>query len=304
MVDLDEILNEVYREVKEYIGKGKVADYIPELAKIDPNQFGMAVRLRSGEEYFIGDAAVPFSIQSISKLLTLTMYIQHVGLELGDRVGVEPSGNPFNSLIQLEYEHGIPRNPFINAGALVITDGLISIHPDIKEEVLQIARRLSGNSSVEYDLKVARSEAETGFRNAALVNFMKSYGNIFNSIEDVLSAYYHHCSLSMSCLDLVRMFSFLSNEGCDKFGEEVLSYRETKRVNALMMTCGTYDAVGDFAFKVGIPAKSGVGGGIVGVIPGVMTLATWSPALNLQGNSLAGTKAMETFTTLSGRSVF
>jgi len=304
MINLNEVLAQVHKEIKEYIGKGKVADYIPELAKVDPNHFGMALRLRSGEEFSNGDADLPFSIQSISKLLTLTMYIQQVGLELGDRVGVEPSGNPFNSLIQLEYEHGIPRNPFINAGALVITDGLISVFKNLEDEILNTARRLTGNAVVNYDLSVAASERMTGFRNAALVNFMKSYGNIVNPIDDVLDAYYHHCSLSMNCLDLVRMFSFLANEGIDFNGNRVLSYRETKRVNALMMTCGTYDAVGDFAFKVGIPAKSGVGGGIVGVIPGEMTLATWSPALNLQGNSLAGTKAMETFTTLSGRSVF
>lgn len=304
MINLNEVLAQVHKEIKEYIGKGKVADYIPELAKVDPNYFGMALRLRSGEEFSNGDADLPFSIQSISKLLTLTMYIQQVGLELGDRVGVEPSGNPFNSLIQLEYEHGIPRNPFINAGALVITDGLISVFKNLEDEILNTARGLSGNPTVNYDLSVAASERMTGFRNAALVNFMKSYGNIVNPIDDVLDAYYHHCSLSMNCLDLVRMFSFLANEGIDFNGNRVLSFRETKRVNALMMTCGTYDAVGDFAFRVGIPAKSGVGGGIVGVIPGVMTLAVWSPALNSQGNSLAGTKALEVFTTLTGRSVF
>lgn len=304
MINLNEVIAEVYKEIKEYIGKGEVADYIPELAKVDPNHFGMALKLRSGEEFYFGDADLSFSIQSISKLLTLTMYIQQVGLELGDRVGVEPSGNPFNSLIQLEYEHGIPRNPFINAGALVITDGLISVYKNLQDEILKTARRLSGNTAVNYDLNVAASEATTGFRNAALVNFMKSYGNIVNPIDEVLSAYYHHCSLSMSCLDLVRMFSFLANEGVDLHSNKVLSFRETKRVNALMMTCGTYDAVGDFAFRVGIPAKSGVGGGIVGVIPGVMSLAVWSPALNSQGNSLAGTKALEVFTTLTGRSVF
>lgn len=304
MINLNEVLAQVHKEIKEYIGKGKVADYIPELAKVDPNHFGMALRLRSGEEFSNGDADLPFSIQSISKLLTLTMYIQQVGLELGDRVGVEPSGNPFNSLIQLEYEHGIPRNPFINAGALVITDGLISVFKNLEDEILNTARRLTGNAVVNYDLSVAASERMTGFRNAALVNFMKSYGNIVNPIDDVLDAYYHHCSLSMNCLDLVRMFSFLANEGIDFNGNRMLSFRETKRVNALMMTCGTYDAVGDFAFRVGIPAKSGVGGGIVGVIPGVMTLAVWSPALNSQGNSLAGTKALEVFTTLTGRSVF
>lgn len=303
-MDLQKIINRISREVTPQYGKGKVANYIPALASVDPEQFGMAVCTVGGECYGVGAFAQSFSIQSISKLFTLVLYIRHKGLELGDRVGVEPSGNPFNSLVQLEYERGIPRNPFINAGALVVSDGLLSMYADALTEVVAFARTLSGNGAVHYNPVVADSERTTGHRNAALAHFMCSYGNIFNPVDEVLNVYFHQCALEMSCADLARAFLFLANEGKAIEGQRILSYRETKRVNALMLTCGTYDAVGDFAFRVGIPSKSGVGGGIIGVIPKQMVVAVWSPELNAQGNSVLGSKALELFTTYTGISVF
>lgn len=302
--DYQQIINQIAQEVAPLTHQGAVADYIPALAAVKPGRFAMAVKLADGREFTTGEALAPFSIQSISKLLTLTLFIQKQGLELGDRVGVEPSGNPFNSLVQLEYEGGKPRNPFINAGALVVTDGVMSHYGDAKSLILQTARKLSSNPALDYDQAVAASEKQTGFRNAALANFMKSYGNILNPVEEVLDTYFHQCSLAMSCTDLARMFFFLANEGVDQRGEVVTSPRETKRINALMMTCGTYDAVGDFAFRVGIPAKSGVGGGIVAVIPRQMSIAVWSPTLNQQGNSVAGSRALDLFTTYTRCSVF
>ncbi|HON19095.1 MAG TPA: glutaminase [Salinivirgaceae bacterium] len=293
-----------FLEIQSSIGLGKVADYIPALAKADINSFGFAMRTNNGEEFMLGDAEQPFSIQSISKLLTLVLCLEKDDSILTTRVGIEPSGNPFNSLVQLEYENGIPRNPFINAGALVITDSLISHYSDPEKEILIFARMLSGNSNLNYNLEVRDSEKATGFRNVALVNFMKSYGNIDNECERVLNCYFTHCSLEMSCLDLVRTFDFLSRNGQHSSGKSILSYRQNKKVNALLLTCGTYDAVGNFAYKVGLPAKSGVGGGIVAVIPNEMVLAVWSPGLERSGNSYAGSLFLEHFTTITGKSIF
>lgn len=303
-MDLNKILQKIQREVNHLYGVGSVASYIPALANVNPHKFGMSVTTVVGGCYSIGDSAESFSIQSISKLITLVLYIRKTGLELGKRVGVEPSGNPFNSLVQLEHEKGIPRNPFINAGALVITDGLLSMYSSVSDEIVGFARRLSENPEVDYDELVAASERDTGFRNAALANFMKSYGNIGNDVEQVLDLYFHQCSIRMSCEDLSRAFLFLAHGGMSLSGERILGMREAKRVNALMQTCGTYDAVGDFAFRVGIPAKSGVGGGIVAVIPKQMCIAVWSPELNAQGNSVLGSKALELFTTYTGISIF
>lgn len=303
-MDYQAILNKIYNEVQLLYGQGNVANYIPGLANVHPRQFGMSIKLISGNEYSVGNYTQNFSIQSISKLISLSLYIKKHGIELGSRVGVEPSGTAFNSLVQLEYEQGIPRNPFINAGAMVIIDGLLSAYPNTKQLILNFARTHSQNPTIDFDRAVADSEAQTGFRNAALVNFMKSYGNIQNNVALVLDTYFAQCSIAMSCIDLARCFFFLANRGIDVNNQPVLTMRETKRINAIMLTCGTYDAVGDFAFRVGVPSKSGVGGGIVGVIPNHMSLAVWSPELNNRGNSVLGARALELFTTYTGISIF
>ena len=299
------ILQEIGRQVRHEFGRGKVADYIPALARVSPDKFGIAVCTVEGDEFLLGDAEEPFSIQSISKVLTLSLALKHEGAKLWRRVGREPSGNRFNSLVQLEHEHGIPRNPFINAGALVITDCLIAHGGDTLTTVLDYHRYLSRGRSILYDEEVARSEGEHGHLNAAMAHFLKSHGNLRSSVDEVLDAYFHHCSLAASCLDLARAFLHLANEGrAPNTGEMILPKRLTKRVNALMMTCGLYDAVGNFAFRVGIPAKSGVGGGIVGVIPRVLSICVWAPELDTNGNSHVGTKALELFTTKTQMSVF
>ena len=303
-MDYQLILDKIYEDVQACYGIGKVASYIPALENVNPRKFGMSVKLITGEEYSVGDYNEAFSIQSISKLISLALYIKKCGIELGSRVGIEPSGSAFNSLVQLEYEQGIPRNPFINAGALVIVDGLLSLYPDVKKEILDFARQNAQNNAINFDLEVAESEAQTGFRNAALVNFMKSYGNINNAVDEVLDTYFHQCSISMSCIDLARCFFFLANKGVNINTRQVLNLREVKRINSIMLTCGTYDAVGEFAFHVGIPSKSGVGGGIVSVIPGLMSLAVWSPELCKSGNSVLGMKALELFTTYTEISIF
>lgn len=304
-MDYNHVLRTIQKRVKPFFGKGKVATYIPALANVDSRKFGMAVYINQGELYTIGDAYENFSVQSISKVLMLSLAIDFAKDQIWARVGKEPSGNPFNSLVQLEYEQGKPRNPFINAGAMVVDDVVISRWKNPKENFISFVRKISGNEKIDYDLEVAASEKETGFRNAALANFLKSYGRIKNDVEEILDLYFHQCSLSMSCVDLAKAFSFLSNEGFSPIcSEQIISKRQVKRINALMLTCGLYDAVGDFAYWVGLPAKSGVGGGIAAVIPKKLSVVVWSPELNKAGNSYVGTKALEYFTTLTEQSIF
>lgn len=303
--DYQAVIEGIHAKVGPDIAKGKVANYIPALARVPKSKFAIAVKCVDGREFAVGDADEPFSIQSISKVFTLVMALGQVGSKLWKRVGREPSGNPFNSLVQLEYEKGIPRNPFINAGAHVVTDHIVANRANGKDSILAEMRRLSGNSKIRFDPEVAATEREHGYWNAAIANFLKAHGNLQCDVDEVLDAYFHQCAIAMSCRDLARATSFLANGGVDvTSGERITIRRRSKRINALMMTCGLYDAVGSFAFRVGIPAKSGVGGGIIGVIPGLLTVAVWSPGLDAHGNSCAGVKALELFTTKIGRSVF
>ena len=293
------------REVRPHFGKGTVATYIPALRRVSPDKFGMSVKLVTGEEYAVGDSAEPFSIQSISKLFTLMLAMSMVGDEIWTRVGKEPSGTPFNSLVQLEHEAGVPRNPFINAGALVILDCVMAHAKDAKATIRDYARVLSQNFSVDFDRGVARSERQSGFRNAALANLLKSHATISGNVSRLLDAYCHQCALAMSCADLSRALLPLSNRGVSPVLQEtVLTPSQTKRINSLMLTCGMYDSVGNFAYRVGLPAKSGVGGGIVAVLPGEFTMSVWSPELDRSGNSLVGVMALQLFTQITGKSIF
>lgn len=304
-MDYQKVLKSIHRQVKPLLSQGTPFSQIPALEACPMKKFGMAVKTVEGEEYTIGQAFEPFSIQSISKVFTLIMAMKANGDELWRRVGREASGNPFNSLVQLEYEQGIPRNPFINAGALVITDCVISGAAEGKSAILNFVKSLSANPELQYNFEIARSEARHGHRNAALANFMKSFGNIDNDIHEVLDVYFHQCALLMSCMDLARAFVPLANNGYPLNARRpVITRTQTKKINSLMLTCGLYNAVGDFAYRVGIPGKSGVGGGIVGVIPNTLSVCVWSPGLDQLGNSLAGTRALELFTAKTGLSIF
>jgi len=302
------ILEEIADEIKPYLLEGKVADYIPALANVNPKQFGMTLTLFDGTQYSVGDADTAFSIQSISKVFTFTLALDAYGYDLYKRVGREPSGNPFNSLVQLEYEHGIPRNPFINAGALNVTDTLISHYHSVakaSKEILNFIRDIADDPAIESDKEVTESEMQHGFRNRALANLMKSFGNLDNDVIKVVHTYFEHCAISMNTKTLSRAMLYLANHGKDPItGKKFITPQQAKRINAVMLTCGHYDASGDFAFHVGLPGKSGVGGGIVCVIPKKMGICVWSPALNKQGNSLVGTKALELFTHKTGYSIF
>ncbi|MFJ2095544.1 glutaminase [Streptomyces sp. NPDC087901] len=285
-------------------GKGHVADYIPALAGAVPNAFGMALATVDGELHGVGNWKEPFSIQSISKLFSLALVLATGGDELWTRVGREASGTPFNSLVQLEAERGIPRNPFINAGAVVVTDRLQTLTGDASQHILEFLRAESGNAGISIDPAVAASEAANGHRNAALTHFIASHGNLDNAVAVVLEEYFAHCSISASCRDLALAGRFLASHGVRADGTRMLSSTEAKRVNAVLLTCGTYDAAGEFAYRVGLPAKSGVGGGVLAILPGRAVLCAWSPALDRAGNSVGAVAAMEAFTTATGLSVF
>ena len=307
-MDYQKILDEIYKEIKPHLGKGKVADYIPELAKADPKDFAMSVFTLDGKSYHIGKHQKRFSIQSISKLFTFTMALNMYSKKLYERVGVEPSGTPFNSLVQLEYEHGKPRNPFINAGAIVVTDSLIDHYEDefiTLENILNFLRAVSDTPDININPAVAKSEIEHGYRNRALANLIKSFGNLHHDPLTVVETYSKHCAVEMSSAELARAMLFLANRGSDPLtNKEFITPSQAKRINAVMLTCGHYDASGEFAFHVGLPGKSGVGGGIVAVAPGKLGICVWSPALNEYGNSYAGTIALELFTTKTGLSIF
>jgi len=303
--DFGKILDEIAGRIKPQLGKGRVAAYIPALARVPARKFGMAITTVDGDTFSIGDASEPFSIQSVSKVFTLALALERVGTKLWRRVGLEPSGNPFNSLVQLEYENGIPRNPFINAGALVVTDTVVSTDAYPNATIRAYMQHLSANTSIDFDDEVVTSERNHGNRNAALAHFLKSHNNLHAPVDAVLDTYFHQCGLRMSCIDLARATLSLANGGMHPdTAVRIMSARRAKRINAVMMTCGLYDAVGNFAYRVGIPAKSGVGGGIIGVIPGELSVCVWAPGLDRSGNSLAGTAALELLTTKTGLSVF
>jgi len=300
-----DILDGIYNEVIQIENTGKVADYIPELSKIDANKFGIALVDKHQNVFTKGDASENFSIQSISKVITTSLIFSKIGNDLWKRVGYEPSGNSFNSLVQLENENGIPRNPFINAGALVIADLMLEHFKNPKAFFLDFMKELTENTNINYNKNVAQSEKKLGYRNAALVNFIKSFNNIKNKPEDVLDFYYNQCSIEMNCVDLAKCFQVFSNNGAiPKSDKLFLSSSQCKRMNALMQMCGFYDQAGEFTFKVGLPGKSGVGGGVVAVFPNNYTVAVWSPKLNKKGNSFYGLETLERLTTETSLSIF
>jgi glutaminase len=304
-MDYQKILDNIYEEMSYRDVSGKVASYIPELAKVDPKKFGMHLYCGKKQHYSFGDSEENFSVQSITKVFTLAMTMNIMGEDLWRRVNVEPSGNPFNSLTQLEQENGIPRNPFINAGALVISDILVDHLDNPKEDLLAFVRKITGDDDIHYEETIAISEKSNGYRNIALANYMKALGNIKCDVDPILDFYFHQCSLAMSCRDLAKAFMVFANKGTIlETGESFIEPKIVKRINALMQTCGFYDEAGEFSFEVGLPGKSGVGGGIVAIHPDNYSVAVWSPILNPKGNSELGMKALERLTTLTGVSVF
>lgn len=305
MMDYNQILAEIGGAVAPLRTVGRQASYIPALARVNPDRFGICLLTTDGKEAELGDVGERFSIQSVTKVFSLAMALSLRGEALWRRVDKEPSGSAFNSLIQLELDHGIPRNPFINAGAIVVADVLLSELKDPEADYLDFIRRLSGDPTVDYDREVAASERSTGYLNAAIANMLKYYGNLNNDIEEVLHFYFLQCSVEMDCRQLARAFlPFADRHREFSFGNVSLTYSQVKRINAIMQTCGFYNDAGEYSYLVGLPGKSGVGGGIAAVYPGRYAVATWSPRLNEKGNSVMGMKALELLTTYTRESIF
>ncbi len=299
----------VFEQIDEVLEKknnpGKVATYIPELGNVDPNKFGVHLTKIDGVECSFGDSNEKFSIQSIAKVLALTMAYKLENEKLWKRVGVEPSGTPFNSLVLLEHNKGIPRNPLINAGAIVVCDILISRLENPKQELLDFVREVPGFENINFNPIVVASEKSMGYHNASLINLMKAYGNIENDIDTVLDFYFNLCSIEMTCKELSHTFLLFANDGIlPKTNKRIISESKSKRINAIMQLCGFYDEAGQFSFRVGLPGKSGVGGGIVAVHPDHYSIAVWSPKLNTKGNSWLGMRFLERFTTETELSIF
>ncbi|WP_232630131.1 glutaminase [Methylobacterium sp. Leaf118] len=307
MSDLVSIVQDIAAEMRARPDRGAVARYIPELERVDPAAFGLVVIDGEGRVAAGGDADIPFSIQSISKVFTLTLALGMVGDRLWRKVGREPSGSPFNSIVQLEREQGIPRNPFINAGAIAVTDVILSGHQprEALGEILRFLQFLAQDSGIAIDETVAASEKRTGFRNAALAHYMRSFGVIENTVDYTLGVYFHHCAIAMTCRQLATAGLFLAYSGRHPLtGHSVISSERARRINAIMLTCGHYDGSGDFAYRVGLPGKSGVGGGILAVAPGKASICVWSPGLDAAGNSHLGRIALEMLVKRTGWSIF
>lgn len=304
-MDYGKILEEIFLKIQPYSKEGRQATYIPALANVNPDRFGMCLCTIDGEDYCVESADVRFSVQSISKVFALAMCLSLRGESLWERVGKEPSGTAFNSLVQLEVEKGIPRNPFMNAGAMVLADILLSSLDNPEEEFLSFVRALCGSDSICYNREVAMSERETGFLNAAIANLLKYHATVENDVERVLDFYFTMCSLEMSCRELAKAFlPFANHRDGFAYSGFMLTSSQVKRMNAVMQTCGFYDEAGEFSYLVGLPGKSGVGGGIAAIYPLRYSVAVWSPRLNGKGNSVMGMKALELLTTETKESIF
>lgn len=303
-MDYQAILENISKAVMPLSGQGKVADYIPALANVTPDKYAVCLNSTDGKLYAIGDADERFSLQSITKVFSLAMCLSIKGEELWQRVGKEPSGTAFNSLVQLEVEDGLPRNPFINAGAIVLADVLLTSLDNPEERFISFVRELCGSESVEYNLDVAHSERESGYLNAAIANLLKYHKKIECDVEDVLAFYFKMCSLEMNCKELAKAFLAFSNHQEFCYSGISLTSSQVKRINAIMQTCGFYDEAGEFSYLVGLPGKSGVGGGIAAVYPRHYSVAVWSPRLNTKGNSVMGMKTLELLTTETMESIF
>ncbi|MFC7487065.1 glutaminase [Knoellia sp. CPCC 206453] len=297
------VLDEVYDDVLPVIGQGVVATSIHALAQVDPARFGIALATPAGEVFGAGEFQAPFSIQSIAKVFSFGLVLA-ADDQIWKRIGHEPSADPYNSLVQLERHRGIPRNPFLNAGALVTADRLLGLTGDAVAELLGFVRGESGNHSVIVDRAVAASELANCHRNAALAHLIADFGNLDHPVHVVLEQYVAQCALAMSCADVALAARFLANGGLRSNGSRLMPPADVKRLNATMLVCGMYDRAGEAAYRFGLPAKSGIGGGIVAVVPGRCVLCVWSPGLDASGNSVAGVAALESFSARTGWSVF
>ncbi len=290
---IQQVLDEAMAYASEFTHLGKVASYIPELAKSDPAQMGACIITTDGACYHAGEWQHAFSMQSISKTISLILALQTAGEAcVFSKVGVEPTGDAFNSIVQLETKDKRPPNPLINAGAIAVISCIKG--ENRWERLLSLARRLCGRDSIDIDEAVYRSERSTGMRNRSIAYFMQSEHLIEGDVEEDLDLYFKICSLSVTTRDLANYGMILANDGIEPATRDCLVENGILRiVKTLMVTCGLYDGSGEFAVNVGIPSKSGVGGGIVSAVEGKMGIGVFSPGLDAKGNSVGGYRMLE-----------
>ena len=294
---MQEIINEILNKCYKYTELGKVANYIPELAKADVSKFGICAMTDANGVYSAGDYEKRFTMQSVIKPIILLLALMDNGEEkVHSLVGAESTGKPFDAFNYsdqaLKNEH---INPMINTGAIALCSLIKGENYGEKfDRLLNLARKMADNPNLEVDENVYLSEKLTGNKNRALAYMLKAYGMLEDKVEDVLDCYFRACSIKASSRDLANIAFVLARRGKNlKTSEEICSDEYAKYINAVMMTCGMYDGSGEFAVNVGVPAKSGVGGGIMAVVPGKMGIGLYSPALDSKGNSVAGIKALE-----------
>ncbi|WP_155370814.1 glutaminase A [Catellatospora vulcania] len=268
-------------------------------------RFGLAAATVDGRVHGAGQWREPFAIQSIAKVFALAQVIALDGDKVWARVGRRPSSRPYNAISELDTERGIPRNPLLNSGALVVVDRLLELTGGQScHSVLDLIRAESANPALDVDPAVARAEHERAERNTAIAHLIAAYGNLHHPVDAVLTHYIWQCAIAASCHDLAQAGLLLARGGVGADGRRLLAPQDTRRINATMLTCGAYDASADIAHRVGLPLKSGVGGGILAVAPRVGTVCVWGPGLDSSGNSVSGMLALEHFASLSGWSVF
>ena len=289
---------------REVIPDGEVATYIPELGKADKNALGIALAGKSGEIYTVGDAGTRFSIQSISKVISLCTALEVCGYDaVFDRVGMEPSGEAFNSIVELDLVSGKPYNPMINSGAIAIEDLLLD--KCTFTELLEISRKLCRDDGIRMDEKVYRSEMENCSRNRAISWLLKSKDIIKNDVDEVLKLYTAMCSLSVTARSLAGLGLILACDGVDPAtGERLLSSPTVRVVKTIMLTCGMYDGSGQFAVEVGLPTKSGVGGGLLSIVDKVLGIGIYGPSLDKKGNCIAGATILKYLSSEFGLHIF
>lgn len=297
---MEQTINDIFETIIEdnlgYTAMGRVASYIPELTKSSPQNLGVCLIDLNGNMYEAGDYNKKFTIQSISKVLSLMLALMDNGeTYVFEKVGMEPTGDSFNSIVNLELKSlHKPFNPMINAGAIATTSMIAGASPEERMgRIIDLACKLSDNPNIGINESVYLSEKATGNRNRSLAYFMKSYNVIEGDVEEVLDMYFRHCSIEMDCRDIARIGSVLANDGISVLsGERIVSKHICRIVKTLMVTCGLYDASGEFAVHIGIPAKSGVGGGIMAAVPHRMGIGVYGPALDEKGNSVAGIQVL------------
>lgn len=296
MDKIDTIFKNIINNNMEYTKLGRVATYIPELAKNNPNDLGVYLITLDGKEYYAGDHDKKFTMQSVSKVLTLMLSLMDNGKKVFEKVGMEPTGDGFNSIVNLEIKDiHKPFNPMINAGAIATTSLIKGNTIDEKlNRIVDFTRKLANNPNIEINEKTFLSEKETGHRNRALAYFMKSYDIIEGNVEEILDIYFSQCSIEVTCKDIANISCVLANDGISiHTGERLVAKEICKIAKTIMSTCGLYDASGEFAVHIGIPAKSGVGGGIMAAVPHKMGIGVYGPALDEKGNSIAGIQILK-----------